>query len=201
MYTELELVNHMLHVAGEDSTPTLDTTRPDVVVARQTLASYNKEFQGQGWWFNKEYAVKLLPDSDGKVQVPNGAIQFKVTNCLLQNSSPVEQARFVRRGGWVYDTVRHTDIIKMAVWADLVMLLPYEDMPPASAAYLKHLAAERYFLDSDGDVAQSREIQQRTMRAWAMLQQEQLQTLGVNALNTSTGRWLRHGVPQLNRIR
>lgn len=199
MYTELELVNHILQVAGEDQTPTLSTSHPAVIAARQALLSYNKEFQGTGWWFNKETAVKLLPDVDGRVAVPNDTLSFKVTSCVLNRSSPWEQARFVKRGGFVYDTIKHTNIINMAVWADFVRLLEYPDLPAAAGSYLKHLAAERYFLDVDGDIGQARELSVRTMRAWAMLRDEQLKTLGSNALNGSTGRRLRAGVPTLRR--
>lgn len=199
MYTELELVNHILQVAGEDQTPTLSTSHPAVIAARQALLSYNKEFQGTGWWFNKETAVKLLPNVEGRVAVPNDTLAFQVTSCVLNRSSPWEQARFVKRGGFVYDTIKHTNIINMAVWADFVRLLDYDDIPASAGTYLKHLAAERYFLDVDGDIGQARELSVRTMRAWAMLRDEQLKTLGSNALNGSTGRRLRAGVPTLRR--
>lgn len=199
MYTELELVNHILQVAGEDQTPTLSTSHPAVIAAKQALASYNKEFQGTGWWFNKETAVKLLPDVDGRVAVPNDSLAFQVTSCLLDRSSPWEQARFVKRGGFVYDTVKHTNIIKMAIWSDIVRLLDYSDIPAAAGSYLKHLAAERYFLDVDGDITQARELSRRTMQAWAFLRDEQLNTVGANALNGSTGRRLRVGVQTLRR--
>lgn len=199
MYTELELVNHILQVAGEDQTATLNTSHPAVVAARQALMSYNKEFQGRGWWFNKETAVKLLPDSDGKVAVPADAISFQVTGCVLNRSSPWEKHRWVRRGNLIYDTIKHTNIIDMAIWADLIKLLDYVDIPPAAASYLKHLAAERYFLDVDGDIGQARELSVRTGRAWAELQREQLSVLGTNGLDTTTGRRLRAGVPTLRR--
>lgn len=199
MYTELELVNHILQTAGEDQTPTLNTTHPAVIAARQALMSYNKEFQSTGWWFNKEFAVKLLPDSDGRVAIPGDAVSFQVTSCVLDRSSPWEQARFVRRGGFVYDSIKHTDVIDMAVWADIVRLLDYVDIPTQAATYLKHLAAERYFLDVDGDLSQARELSRRTMEAWARLQQEQLKVLGTNGLNTTIGRRMRAGVPTLRR--
>lgn len=199
MYTELELVNHILQIAGEDQTATLVTSHPAVIAARSALSSYNKEFQGTGWYFNRDFGMKLLPDVDGKVAVPDNALSFQVTSCLLQRSSPFEQARFVRRGSFVYDTVKHTNVINMAVWADLIVLLDYADLPPQAGTYLKHLAGERYFLDVDGDISQTRELSGRTARARAELVSEQLRVLGTNALNSPSARWLRHGVPQLNR--
>ena len=197
MYTELEIVNHLLQVAGEDQTATLDTSHPAVVAARQALAGYNKEFQGSGWWFNKEFGVKLLPNDEGRVAIPSNMLSFQVTRCLLQPSSPACQARFVRRGNWVYDTVKHTNVIGMAVWADLITLLDIADLPANAGTYLKHLAAQRYFVDTDGDLQQARELENRLMRAWAQFRDEQLRVTGANALNGYTGRRMRAGVQNL----
>lgn len=182
MYTELELVNHILITIGESSTPTLDTTHPAVQDARAALESYNKEFQGLGWWFNQEFNLKLLPDSSGRVLVPQEALQFRITKSILDCSGQANKARFVKRGKYVYDAVEHTNILNCAMWCDVTTLLDYEDLPQSAGAYLKHWAAESAFLADDGDLQQHRALQQKTAVAFARLQQDQIRTRSPNAL-------------------
>lgn len=180
MYTELELVNHVLQTLGEENTPTLDTTHPAVVQARNTLASYNKEFQQRGWWFNTEYGVKLLPNSEGKVRLPTDTLEFQVTQCILMARMPSQKVRFVKRGQFIYDAQEHTDILNCAVWADIVLLLDISDLPAAAGNYLKHFTAESAFLADDGDIQVHAKLQQKTLVAQAELKQSELTCTGAN---------------------
>lgn len=184
MYTELELVNHILHTLGEENTPTLETTHPAVVQARNTLVSYNKEFQQTGWWFNKELNVKLLPDNEGRVRLPSDTMEFRVTQCLLMARMPGQKIRFVKRGRFIYDAYEHTNILNCAVWADLTVLLPIEDLPAAAGNYLKHFAAESAYLADDGDLNAHSKLQQKTALAWADLKAAQIKATGPNAYET-----------------
>lgn len=193
MYTELELVNHILHTRGEDTTPTLETTHPSVVTAKQTLASFNKEVQGKGWWFNTDYAVKLLPNVAGKVVVPAGVLKFTVTRTVQDAASPKDKLRYVRRGGFVYDTWDHTDVLNRAVWADLVVLLDYEDIPEAAGSYLKHYSAAQSFLADDGDVQQKRELDRLVQEAWAFLRKHEIDAQATNALESPAAQNLLYG--------
>ncbi len=196
MYTELELVNHILFTLGESTTPTLETQHPAVQNARAILMSYNKEFQGLGWWFNRELNLKLLPNAEGKVRVPTEALSFRVTKCVLEARSPAQKARFVKRGNFVYDTLEHTDVLNCAVWADIIVLLDYSDLPQAAGAYLKHWAAEQAFLADDGDIQVKRELGINTATARAMLKQEEMKSIGVNAFDRPMAQQLLLGAGQ-----
>lgn len=184
MYNELELVNHILATLGESTTPTLQTTHPAVQHARSILMDYNKEFQGIGWWFNQEFGVKLLPDANGRVLVPQNSLQFRVTKSILDCSGSPAKARFVKRGKYVYDTVKHTDILDCAIWCDVTTLLDYDDLPQSAGAYLKHWSAESAFLADDGDAQVYRLLQQKTALAFARLQQDSNRTRAPNALQS-----------------
>lgn len=184
MFTELELVNHILQTLGESTTPTLETQHPSVQQAQKTLMTINKEFQGYGWWFNREYNVKLLPDAEGKVRTPAEVLSFQVTQCMLEKKWPDQKRRFVVRNSYIWDNLNHTDIINTAIWADYVVLLPYEDLPAQASVYLMHLAAERAFLDDDGDINNHSKLQQRVQMAYAKLKQEEMRVNAANAMES-----------------
>lgn len=183
MYDELELVNHILQTLGESTTPTLETQHPAVIQARQVLAGYNKEFQNRGWWFNREFNLKLLPDVNGRIAIPQDTLTFKVTGvpaCAYGR----EGERFVKRGKFVYDSVEHTNEIGRAVFVNITRLLSIEDLPPAAASYLKHFAAENAFLDDDGDIQVHSRLVRRTQQAWGDLQREEMKATGTSGLKT-----------------
>ena len=182
MYTELELVNHILHTLGQDVAASLVTQHPAVVSARAALKSYNKEFQGRGWWFNKEQGVKLLPTTTGRILVPENVLTFAVARSVLESRTSVNRQRFVKRGQFIYDNLEHTDVIGVPVWVDYTVLLDYEDLPQEAAAYLKHYAADAAFIDDDGDSNQWRILHQRTMEAEINLKKAQLTAMKHNAL-------------------
>jgi hypothetical protein len=193
MYTELELVNHILHTLGESITPTLETQHPAVLSARSVLTSVNKEFQGDGWWFNKVFNVKLLPDSDGRVRIPAETLMFKVTRCVMDMQMPGRKQRFVKRGEFLWDNHLQTDNIGTAVWADYVELIAIEDLPTNAGTYLKHYAAERAFIDDDGDLNQHTELKRRSAMAYSKLKSDELKSIQANALESPFAMKLLYG--------
>jgi len=186
MYDEKELVNFILQKCGESTTATLETSHPSVLDARNRLADADKDFQSRGWWFNKEQSIKLLPDTEGRVQVPAETLSFVVTQCSLMQLPARDRTRFVKRGNYIYDTISHTNQLNVAVWADIVIRLDYSDLPAQAATYLKWYAAEQAFLADDGDASVYRLIQQETAKQWALLFAEQLKATTPNVLNTQT---------------
>lgn len=174
MYDKKELVNHILRTLGESTTPTLETQHPAVLEAVVTLDGVSKGFQSRGFWFNTDYNLKMLPDANGRVLLPDNTLTFEVKQCSLTTTPFNERGRFVKRGKYIYDTKLHTNVLSVAVWVDLVTQLDYADLPPTAAEYLKHRAAEEAFLNDDGDVGQYRELQQRTRLAWNNLYADQL---------------------------
>ena len=65
--TELQAINQMLAAVGQIPVTSIDTdsnqnpTNPDVAMAMETLRQVSKEVQAEGWDFNKEYNVKIVP--------------------------------------------------------------------------------------------------------------------------------------------
>lgn len=196
MVDKLALVNHLLQTVGERRVLTLETGHPSVTQAVQALESYDEDFQGRGWWFNRNQAMKLLPNNLGQILLPKEALSFQVTHVHLQNLGPSEKARYTRRGGMVYDSVLNTNIIGKPIVADLIVRLDIEDLPSIAASYLKHWAAENYYVDDDGDNQKSNKLGERRMLAFHALKAEELRVEATNALDSPAAQHLTHRVGQ-----
>lgn len=194
MYSEKELVNYILQTLGQESTPTLETNHPAVIDARNWLESTNKEFQGKGWWFNRDWGLKLLPNSAGRVEIPDDTLSFTVTACALGMSHAGR--RYVKKGKFIYDSLQHTDVLKTTVWVDIIRLWDYTDLPPSAGTFLKHYAAEKAFLNDDGDINVHSKLSQYTMQAFADLKRDEMRSAKPNAIATPWGLSLVAGRPR-----
>ena len=194
MATKLELVNHLLQVNGERGTPTLVSNHPSVKNAVQALDGYNSDFQGMGWWFNTNQQQKLTPDADGHILLPEECLSFRVTFYTAAYSGVISKSRYVTRGNKVYDSILNTNVFTGPITADIVLLLDIEDLPPTAAAYLKHKAAQEYYLDDDGDTAKVDRLGQRTTFAWHNLKAEQLKVENTNALDSPAAQALNYRI-------
>lgn len=198
MSTELELVNHLLSTVGENTTPTLQTQHPSVIQAKRALGTYNKSFQTKGWWFNREWGVRLVPNSTGKIKLPTNYLSFYPSAPGHAYAGNVDKNRYSKRDGYIYDTRRHTDVIGHALSLDVLVLLPIEDLPEVAATYLMHLAAAEYYLDDDGDIAKKDRLDERRDDALAALRSEELKHTKPNALQSPFGAQLRYRIGQFN---
>lgn len=197
MYTEQDLINHILFVQNEETTSDITSQNPAVLQAKYHLTAMNKEFQGRGWWFNKEYKRKLLPDDQGLVFIPTETLSFEVTPGVLHTLSPKGKSRYVKRGDKVYDADEHTFTIGCALWVDIVILLAVEDLPPAAAVYLKHMAGCTAFRASDGDLQVKRDMDRDKADAWSALFAEELRVIAANALDSPGAQNLQMGFNSL----
>lgn len=194
MEDKLSLVNHLLQAVGERSVVSLQNGNPSVTQAIQALEGYNRDFQSKGWWFNTNNNVKLTPNNLGEVLLPTEALGFRITYHNLQWASPVDKSRFVKRGKRLYDNQKNTYQFDRAVFADIVIVLDYEDLPQIAASYLKHKAAHAYYVDDDGDDAKSDKLKERAMEAWHLLQSEQMKVLSTNALDSPSAQLLNYRI-------
>jgi hypothetical protein len=196
METKLDLVNHLLQVVGERRVLTLTTGHPSVVQAIQALDSWDRDFQGKGWWFNTNKNFTLACNNVGEVLVPTECLEFTVTAIARQWATPENKTRYVRRGARLYDSWENTYTLNTSVQADLVMQLAIEDLPQCAATYLKHWAAQNYYVDDDGDLGKADRLKERTMLAWHSLKAAQLKAEATNALDSPAAQSLRYRIRQ-----
>jgi hypothetical protein len=183
----------MLSVVGESGVSAVITTHPSVQAAARILDTEDIDFQHIGWWFNREFNLTLVPNSEGRITVPAAALDMRISDVACK-ADPREKARYVRRGNYVYDTFKHTNVLNTSVVVDIVTRLAIEDLPAQAASYLRHKAREKMYEDDDGDTFKSQKLEQAVMMAWQQLRATELKMLATNALDNPTARLLQSGI-------
>jgi len=153
---ELPAVNKILQSCGQAPVTTLDQTNPDVAIAYQTLLEVSREVQAEGWSFNKENHVEMVPDIDKCILIPNNVLQIDAS----QNGSNV-QLDVIRRAGKLYDKVEHTYEFKNSIECDIVWFFDWVDLPLPIADYISCRAAAITSSRLVGDPTQYEMLQQK----------------------------------------
>ena len=137
--TELSAVNNILGAIGQSPLTTLNFDNPEVSLIYNLLRDANVDTQAEGWHFNTEKHIKYKPDS----------VTHKITigNDILSMDLHDNQARrpydFVRRNGFLYDKIEHTDEFADidSVDLDVVRLYNFEDLPIIFRRYIVYRAS------------------------------------------------------------
>ena len=189
--TEHDAVNLMLTAAGETPLASLDDNRnADAIQARQTLKEVSREVQLEGWHFNTERDVMLLPSPTGEISVPANAIRVDVEphNVAAYTSSDI-----IQRGRRLYDLRGHTYIFTEGVPVIVTYFLPFEELPDSARFYIAVKAARRFRMNiTGGDDGASSVSQADEARARATLIREHLNGADLSFIsphrNTAIGR-------------
>ena len=138
--TELEAVNTMLSAIGEAPVSSLENTElEDVAVAKNILNETIVDVQTTGYNFNTEYNFKINPDTSGNINVPNNAVY-----CDVSNRGTTSDKDLGLRGERLYDRENQTFTFTDAVYVDLILILPWDDLPQPARRYCTVKAARRY---------------------------------------------------------
>ena len=137
--TELSAVNNILGAIGQSPLTTLNFDNPEVSLIYNLLRDANVDTQAEGWHFNTEKHIKYTPDS----------VTHKITigNDILSMDLHDNQARrpydFVRRNGFLYDKIDHTDEFEDvdSIDLDVVKLYNFEDLPTIFRRYIVYRAS------------------------------------------------------------
>lgn len=143
--TELEAVNLLLDVIGESPINSLSNSAVvDAVKAKATLSEISRAVQSKGWHFNTEKDYELVPTVfDNEIQLP--------ANCLRVDSVGKDRlVDVVQRGSRLYDRRKHTFKFDKSLTVDLVVLLPFEELPEAARYYIAVRAARVFQARSVG---------------------------------------------------
>ena len=143
-------------------------TNPDVAIAYNTLTEVSREVQSEGWSFNRERNyTQLQPDATTKkIKIPNNAIQVDLSQDYHINLG----RNAVNRGGYLYDTIGHTDVwdTNETIYLDMVWEWQYEYIPQPIQAYIVARAAAVFCSRTIGDPNQYQMLQQKEAYARAM---------------------------------
>ena len=143
-------------------------TNPEVAIAYNTLQEVCREVQSEGWSFNRERNYTgIQPDTTNKVQIPNNVIQIDLSQDYVANLG----RNAVNRGGYLYDTIKHTDVWDTGetLYLDVVWEFDYTYLPQPVQAYIVARAAAIVSSRVVGDPNQYQMLQQKEAYARAMV--------------------------------
>lgn len=176
--TKLDAVNDMLEAIGEPPVDQLDTGGDSIVAdAERLLDSQDKRIQTEGWAVNSDYEVELEPNGSDEINPGADVVRFNT-------AGRDRKRRIIIRDGKLYDHDNNTATFTSPVFADLVELVDFEDLPHQLATYIVQSAAVRFVRLRLG--ASEVDLQAREQLALARIaaEKENSDLLNTNVLET-----------------
>lgn len=168
MLTKLEIVNAALAAVGLKSVLSLDTAHPTVVKALQCYNRVYDSFLAKGWYFN-EYYREFLPNVDGEIVVPTGAITINFGT-----------TRYIVRGNRVIDSTTGLPYVGTSLTGEFIEQLEVTDIPPIARTAFKDEYVYRFYLDENGIEPKLSSYMQSAMLSKAELVSEDLKHKSAN---------------------
>ena len=136
--TELSAVNSILGAIGQSPVTTLNYENPEISFIYNILTEINKDVQNEGWHFNTEPHVEVVPDANKNLVLPANTIRYTLHDGLSKKTQDL-----VVRNGKLYDMVDHTYEFDYNVFLDITTLYPFNDLPNPFQRYITYRAAVR----------------------------------------------------------
>ena len=136
--TELSAVNSILGAIGQSPLTTLNFDNPEVAMIYNLLRDANVDTQAEGWHFNTEKHVKFAIDANGKIAIGNDILSMD-----LHENQAKRTHDLVRRSGFLYDKIDHTDVFTDDLTLDVVRLYLFEDLPVIFRRYITYRASRQ----------------------------------------------------------
>ena len=134
--TELSAVNSILGAIGQAPLTTLNFDNPEVAFVFNLLRDANVDTQSEGWHFNTENHVTFARDANGKIAIGNDILSMD-----LHDNQARRTFDLVRRNGFLYDKIKHTDVFTQDLDLDIVRLYNFEDLPIVFRRYIIYRAS------------------------------------------------------------
>tara|TARA_X000001316_G_C918967_1_gene33077 strand:- start:609 stop:1256 length:648 start_codon:yes stop_codon:yes gene_type:complete len=146
--TELSAVNAILGAIGQSpisqlkdpSTGVIANANPEIQFIYNLLRDANVDTQAEGWHFNRERHVTFSKDTTtNKIAISNDIVKID-----LPDNWSRRHYNFIRRGGYLYDKITHTDTFTdmgTSIELDVIRLYNYEDLPPVFKRYITYRAS------------------------------------------------------------
>jgi len=129
--TELSAVNSVLAAIGQAPVTEINYDNPEVSLIANLIQECLQDLLNEGWSFNTERNFPMKPNADGRIPYPNNILRLDYTDNYYWREKDV-----VRRNGYVYDKIAHTDVFDKGFNADVVWAWAYKDIPPAFQRYV-----------------------------------------------------------------
>ncbi len=177
--TKLDVINSMLATTGTAPLTANDEQHPSYIKALAKFDEIDIEWQGKGWWFNTN--TKLIE--------PTGADELVFSMDALHVDPLDTRKNYVMRGHRLYDLDNDTFTITVAEDCWMVRRLPFEELPPNAAAYLRAHARYEFFLDDDGAEPKLSSYLNARGLAWNFFNTENLKKADINFFEGGHYQW------------
>ena len=136
--TELQAINTMLSIIGEAPVSSItENIGADISIAKQILDESAVDIQSKGWNFNTEESYSLALNSDSKVPIPTNAV-------WVTTRSADNQSKIIIRNGFLYDKENKTFVFTAAQIVDMIILLPFEELPQFARRLITTTSGRRF---------------------------------------------------------
>ena len=146
--TELSAVNSILGAIGQapitqlkdPTSGAITNANPEIQFIYNLLRDATVDVQSEGWHFNRERHVPFAKDAvTNKIVIPADVVRID-----LPDNWSRRHYNFVRRGGFLYDKITHTDVftdMSSPIELDIVKIYPFEDLPPVFKRFIVYRAS------------------------------------------------------------
>jgi len=180
----LGAVNMALDTIGEEPIAVLDFTgASDAATAYRSLINTSRSVQEYGYTFNKEYDYPLVPNTEGRIEVPS--------NTLFVDPGPI----YVQRGNCLYDRQKHSYNIPKRVLVEIIFMLPFEELPSYARSYIAIRAARRFQKGILGSDSLDRSTEEIEGKALAVMNSREIAAGAYNYLDAPDMMAARRRVP------
>lgn len=183
--SKLEAVNIALRGIGQEEAVTLNDNWPDVQNASKLIDDTTRQLQIRGWHWNTERR-KLSPNISGEIILPNNTIS-------IDTAGPDRYIDALQRGSKLYNVESSSFIFDRAMTLDLILLLPFDDMPLPAKDYVAVSAAAQLQQNMLGSDNIDKYLKERLQQAHITLRQDENRRADRNTL---TDNWTSYSVIQ-----
>ncbi len=136
--TELQAINTILSIIGEAPVSSITSNiGSDVSIAKQILDESSVTVQSKGWNYNTEESYSLALDTNNKIPVPTNAI-------WITTRSGDSSQKVIIRDNFLYDKENHTYTFANSIKVDMIILLPFTELPEFARRYIVTVAGRRF---------------------------------------------------------
>jgi hypothetical protein len=168
--TKLDAVNSLLTAVGEYPVSNLVDDIAEAQIAIQVLDEVSREVQSRGWSWNTRRKNTLTPNNDSNVVIPANVTRV---NAVDVNGWEDRTKRYTIRNNKLYDMIEFSDIFETPVYADMVYLWDFENLPEEARRFITLDAQQRYMNRVAGADADMAQVQQQATRAYIALEQDE----------------------------
>lgn len=139
--SKLEAVNIILDAIGETPVSSLESGLPDAEAAETKLNEINKTVQAKGWHQNTEKKLKLSPDSNKNLIVPDNYLRVDTTGTSKSTNVSV---RTHESKSMLYDVKNQKFEFDDDLYCDVVILLEFSDLTLELSNYIAYRSARKF---------------------------------------------------------